>query len=319
MTLMEDLSQLSRFVREAPSLTVLVGSELDQPNQETSDLVIQRLRTTRTVASEFRRIVIAGTPTTADEVVLEPYDAGYHPDPHELCQFPLAEVPEVEAIVRAVSDVDSAELFHERSTIIDGLRFYAVVLQSPKTGPATFFRNFGPARELSRSAKFGIIFRNGFYDKLEQRVFLLDDNVDCFAWRGHMFIKSVSQFHRIFGYFESLVEKAEATFAAISPRIPISNFDEFREACLANILMLAKLSQIARKPYLNTVTMEDIKRTISEFDLEVPTKTIDGVEKLVFERSPQKRWTILKLLDDDYLGSVMTKLKYVANSKIAVH
>src|SRR5207249_2146644 len=138
------------------------------------------------------------------------------------------------------------------------------------------------------------------------------------TWSGHMFIRSIPQFHRIFGYFEGLISKAEVTFAAISPRIPITNINEFKEACLGNVLMLAKLSQIAKKPYLNTVTMKDIKRTISEFNLEVSTTTIEGVEKLVFEKTPQKRWAILKLLDDDYLGSVMTKLRYVANSKIAV-
>src|SRR5438309_8411698 len=31
-------------------------------------------------------------------------------------------------------------------------------------------------------------------------------------------------------------------------------------------------------------------------------------KKLVFEKSPENRWTILKLLDDDYLGSIMPKL-----------
>lgn len=37
----------------------------------------------------------------------------------------------------------------------------------------------------------------------------------------------------------------------------------------------------------------------------------------MFDPAPDKRWLILKLLDDDYLESVMTELKYESNSKIS--
>lgn len=46
--------------------------------------------------------------------------------------------------------------------------------------------------------------------------------------------------------------------------------------------------------------------------------TDDGQEKLLFENDREKRWLILKLLDDDYLGSVMTRQKYEVNSKSAL-
>ncbi len=62
--------------------------------------------------------------------------------------------------------------------------------------------------------------------------------------------------------------------------------------------------------------MTDIKKVITEFNLSVPVVIDNGMEKIVFEPAPEKRWQILKLLDDDYLGSVMTHAKYAANSKI---
>jgi hypothetical protein len=67
--------------------------------------------------------------------------------------------------------------------------------------------------------------------------------------------------------------------------------------------MMSKLAQIARKPYLNRVTMQNIRRTIDEFGLDVQIVVEDGHEKLLFEANPNKRWLILKLLDDDFLGS----------------
>ena len=44
----------------------------------------------------------------------------------------------------------------------------------------------------------------------------------------------------------------------------------------------------------------------------------NGQEKLLFEANPNRRWLILKLLDDDFLGSIMTHEKYEVNSKSAL-
>ena len=79
--------------------------------------------------------------------------------------------------------------------------------------------------------------------------------------------------------------------------------------------MMSKLAMIARKPYLERVTIDDIKRTIDEFGLDVRVVEEAGTEKLLFEAEPAKRWLLLKLLDDDFLGSVMTHEKYEVNSK----
>lgn len=65
---------------------------------------------------------------------------------------------------------------------------------------------------------------------------------------------------------------------------------------------MAKLRNIARKPYLDRITMADIKRVIKHFDLPVKVKREHGKEYLVYDTAD--RWAILRLLDDDYLESV---------------
>lgn len=62
--------------------------------------------------------------------------------------------------------------------------------------------------------------------------------------------------------------------------------------------------------------MVDIRRAIAEHGLPVEVVQNDGQEMLVFDPDPSRRWILLKLLDDDYLNSVMTHLKYEVNSKI---
>ena len=133
-----------------------------------------------------------------------------------------------------------------------------------------------------------------------------------------MFIRNVPAFERIFGYFEEVRAKADETVTAILTQIPISNAEEFRAACTQQVQMMAKLAQIARKPYLAAVSMDDIRRTIEEFELEVEIVRENGQERIVFEANPSTRWLILKLLDDDFLGSIMTQQKYAVNSKSAI-
>ena len=82
--------------------------------------------------------------------------------------------------------------------------------------------------------------------------------------------------------------------------------------------MLGKLQSIASRPYLARVTMDDIQRAIREYNLDIEVRGAGEARALVFAPEPAKRWLILKLLDDDYLGSVMTNAKYEVNSKITL-
>lgn len=122
-------------------------------------------------------------------------------------------------------------------------------------------------------------------------------------------------FHRLFGYFEELRKEADAILAKVVNQIPISNDEAFRAACRGQLQMVSKLNQIAQKPYFGNITMDDIQRTIDHCKLDVEIIEVDGARKLVFEPSPQKRWLILKLLDDDFLESTMTGNMYASNSK----
>lgn len=202
--------------------------------------------------------------------------------------------------------------------MIDSLRFYAVVVSPSARRRAVFFRTYSPKKELTRRAGFAALSIRGTYDKVDSKIFLFDNDTDCFAWDGYLFIRNVGAFQRIFGYFEELRASANATIDAVLGQIPVSNADAFRATCTGQLQMLSKLAQIARKPYLARVTMQDMRRTIDEFHLDVQIIQENGQDKLVFEGSLAKRWLILKLLDDDYLGSTMTHEKYEVNSKSAL-
>jgi len=294
----------------------MLKSRLTVVAEPDGEVVIQRLNLRRDLAAEFLTAAQAASPD--ENIVLRPYDPGYMPNWNELCYIDLAENDRIAELIRRLSQVQQAELFREQDEIVDYLRFYAIVVSPSARRHAVFLRTYSPKKELTRRAGFAALLNNGHYDKVDSKIFLFDQETDCFSWSGYLFIRSVSAFQRIFNYFEALRAKADETVTTVLAQIPVSNADEFRAACTSQMQMMSKLAQIARKPYLNRVTLLDIRRTIDEFQLDVRVVEENGQQKLLFEANPNRRWLILKLLDDDFLGSVMTNQKYEVNSKSAL-
>lgn len=68
--------------------------------------------------------------------------------------------------------------------------------------------------------------------------------------------------------------------------------------------------------YAKSMTMSKLITYIEEHphvDIEIAGSGID--RELVFDPKPAQRFQIVKLLDDDFLRSVLTQREYEANSK----
>jgi hypothetical protein len=306
------LRSLAQALTNNPATSVLVAAEPD------ANIVIQRLNLRQELANEFLSAAQDAVSFQNGGLAVRRYEPGYKPDPHEVCYIELDQNEAIAEQVQQFSRVQQAELFHEQDEIVDHLRFYGIVVSPNARRHAVFFRAYSPKKELTRRAGFAALLSRGHYDKVDTKIFLFDRQIDCFAWEGYLFIRNITAFQRIFQYFEELRAKANETVNTILAQIPLSNADAFRTACTGQMQMMSKLAQIARKPYLAAVTMQDIRRTIDEFRLDVRIVAEDGQERILFEADPDKRWLILKLLDDDYLGSIMTNQKYEVNSKSAL-
>jgi hypothetical protein len=281
-------------------------------------IVLQRLNLRDDLAAEFLSAAKDSVPAANQGLRLRVYDAGYKPDPDEIMYIDLSQNAAIAELIRNVSQIQQAELFRENNEIIDSLRFYSIVVSPSARRRAVFFRTYSPKKELTRRAGFAALLSRGSYDRVDSKIFLFDQETDCFAWDGFLFIRNVGAFQRISGYSDELRAHANATIDVLLAQIPVSNAEAFRATCTGQLQMLSKLAQIARKPYLARVTMQDMRRTIGDFHLDVQVVREHGQEKLLFEGSLAKRWLILKLLDDDYLGSTMTNEKYEVNSKSAL-
>ena len=300
---------LFEFLRRAHTANLLVAAT---PEDGAEGLVVQRLGLHDDLALSF--LEVARRVAQIDRE-LRPYDPGYKPEPDELVYIPIADSEAVTSIVGELQRVNQADPFVESEGVIKRLRFYAIVVGGPGGRQAVFFRGYNPKKELSRHAAYAVMLRRGQYNRVREKIFLFDNEVDCFSWDGTLFVQNVASFQRIFGYFEELRKKARDTVRAIHRRVPIYNLAAFEDACATDTRMLTKLAAIAQRPYLSRVTFEDVERTIQKFSLDIEVVPNNGVNSLVFDPRQKRRWLILKLMDDDYLGSDMTNEKYETNSK----
>lgn len=278
----------------------------------------ERLQMTEELTDEFRVVVQDKATRLAKdfmeaELVLRPYDPGTKPDSHEIEHLDLATTPSVKDQIAPLGPLASLPLFDPRGDVAKNLRFYVIVVQDAESAPAYFFRSYTSKRELGRSSWFAALFSDGQFDEVREPLFLFDHQLDCFSQGDDLFILSKDGFQKVFRFFELLKRLAQQTLETVRALVPIANFDEFAASSQGHLQKLAKLKNIAGKDYLKRVTMEDIKKVIAKNSLPVEVVVKNGVEMLVFD--PSDRWAILRLLDDDYLESLMTGLDYEVTSK----
>lgn len=316
MSAEDAFSEFDQFRKVPTRAHVLIATEDEEEN-----IHFQRLTLTDAVSEEFKSDAFQAF-AVSDNVRCSDYEAGYKPDDDELCCLRSDGSDLVKDVVantaEAAHNFNRVGLFIGDDETIESLRFYVVVVESTTANDppsALFFRSFRPTNELARSGWKALVQEGDYFNRINKKIFTFDSNVDCLVWQRYIFVKNITEFQRIFDYYEKLQAQARQTIAMVAPRLPIQNLPEFTGACMNNPYMLSKLTEISKKPYLSTMTIEDIKLTIKEFGLDVPIMSVNGKEMLVWETSPKKRWLILKLLDDDYLGSTMTKLRYASTSK----
>lgn len=110
-------------------------------------------------------------------------------------------------------------------------------------------------------------------------------------------------------------ERAMGAAADLHGKLPISNFQDFQDACTSDSRLADKVLAVRQRDYFDELSYPMVKPVIDEFNLDIPTTEANGSVELEFRTAPEHRFRILRLVDDDYLRSAMTKHRYEVNSK----
>jgi hypothetical protein len=309
------LSELVSIDTERGGIGVILAS---LPQREQLP-VYARLNMGRSLGAEFRRVLRGilddlGSYVGGGDLVLREHDPGNRPESHELEWLKVSEYDHLEEHIAAIPALAEAEVFTGDDQFVRSLHAIIIVLEAQNGERVLALRRYSAKKELGRSKFFGATFASGQFDRIDEPVFLFEEEADCVVYRDAAFIRHQYHFQVLFQFFEKLKEVADACLTEIGNAVPMVNFDEFAEACRTHRNKLAKLRNIANKPYLKSVTMKDIRQTIRAFSVSgVRVVRRGGREYLEYDGTD--KWAVLKLLDDDYLGSIMTRQKYEVNSK----
>lgn len=199
------------------------------------------------------------------------------------------------------------------------LRFYVLQVE-PLKGPTVYcYRKYDDSKLLTESTQFGMhLLHTNYYDKVTDPTLLFDRKLDCISCGKHMYVLNKSNFYTIFSFTDLLKEVALRTLDELRIKDFVHNFDRFSRDCMKNNIKILMLKNISMKSYLQTITIDDLERTIKAYEKDLPIRVekVNGKKKLFYNHS--RPWDILKLLDDKYVESLMTNASYEAKGKRAL-
>jgi hypothetical protein len=292
----QSFQRIQQDLGNNPPVNVVLASRRFDEDEDN----LQRITLGADLQQRFQRIATDGV--TGQFRLLE-YEPGYKPDSDEVLWIDLDDSERIGQVVSRVAAFQDLPLFEgNRDEFLEYLKYYVIFARVSPRRHVTLFRATSDKLILGHGSKIGAMFRDGSYDTVEETVFLFDRNIDCWSDGSYMFIKNVSNFERIFGFYEQLQGLAQQTVTTVLDRIPIANADAFRAACTTQRKFMTKLAAIASRPYFANITMNALRRTVRDHELDIEIVRNGGRDQLQFDPDPSRRWTLLKLLDDDYLN-----------------
>jgi len=207
------------------------------------------------------------------------------------------------------------------ATWVAHLRLLAARVTTTDGAHLTFWRELRPTARLERSRVVAALWRGDRFDRLaEEHVLLLDGRFDAVVVGGMALFTAKGTFERLFDFVAELRRSAAATYLEVTRELRIEGAADLEAACTSNPAMMAKMASIRRHlegdtGYREAMTMDRLVAFVQAHpETEVEVTGCGDQARLVF-RSDRRRYKILKLLDDDYLHSLLTSRSYEANSK----
>lgn len=221
--------------------------------------------------------------------------------------------------------VDTADLdaFDPGAAYAKDIKMVAARFLSVDGGEVTFYRVADTLLQFKKSRLLSLVRVNGQYDRLDAAdLLLMRPEFDVVVLLGQAFFFLKATFERAFGFLDQLRATSAATFDSVTKDLRIDGMQELRKACTSQPQMMAKMASIRRSmdedpSYAAAMTMPRLLAYVAAnpaVNIEISGTGDDRA--LVFNPAIATRFQLVKLLDDDYLHSVLTDRDYEAGSKV---
>jgi len=272
------------------------------------------------LASQFRDAARNALREAGRRTVV-PYRHGRKPDDHEVARVAADDVPQLGPILVAMAAFDDLPLFDTDGEVARKAAVYAVRSTVDDGVEVHLLRATSSRRRLKRTKKIPAVWSGQAFEVLEEDAVLFDDTFDAFVVEGQVYVLNQRNFERSLNFLAAAQKAAKSTVRKAIAGLSITNEAEFLEAVAADINMISKVRGIAERlkdpGYAASMTTDNLRRLSQEHpEVEIDwVEVTPGQQQLVFHSDVQRRWRILKLLDDDYVQSLVTEFLYESNSK----
>lgn len=181
-------------------------------------------------------------------------------------------------------------------------------------GGHTFYiiKKVTSSKLIQTGGKLAIIFQGEVFQKIESDILTMDGSFDAIYCNQSLIFLNKLNFEKALLYQEVKQAVAEETLNEIERIGFIENFEQVKDFLKDDYHSINKLNKIKEKPYFQTLTFRDCKRIIEDYNVGIE---IDEENSKFNITTKAQAKHFIKVLNDDYLKSELTNLKYDANSK----
>jgi len=241
------------------------------------------------------------------------YNPALTPDRTVNWFYPSDEVPFYGIVLEKLGELDDDDPIYYDNTILPYPDIWALWIRISIQGNDFYFlRKITPQKVLDTGGKLSLIFSQTVFRKLDQNVLTIDGNFDVFALNGTLIFENKTNFEKTLLYEEVKRQVANETLDDIQAIDIIENFDELRGFLVDDKHSINKLNKLKEKEYFRHKTFADYHSIIRDYNVPVTVDEANGKFNISNKAEAKQ---LIKVLNDDYLKSELTDLKYAANSK----
>jgi Kiwa KwaB-like protein len=313
---LQNLAQYSAILRHRQSFLLT--------QRPSGDAQIFRLTATRDLVSSFDEINWRAAHAYANLAPLK-YNGGRVVPEGHVMWVKTSEVPLLDSI--QLDSHDGKELIADHKSGDFQLRNLKLTITASDIRDTIhpvlvrFFRIMRPSARLGQQNKLAAWFTGNAFDRLDREVLLFPMDVDALSIENYTYFTNAHNFIRSFQFAEQMRAAARETFDTVLTELAIDGLEEFRRVATSDLTMVTKMTSIQQKmekypQYRKSLTMENLLRFIdSHSSVDIELEGSGSGRRFKFSNDPKRRFKILKLLDDDFLRSDLTKFDYEVDSK----
>jgi hypothetical protein len=241
---------------------------------------------------------------------LQPYDPALSPDRSVVWQYPSAEVPFYNEIIRRLPD---AEDRYYDDTVLPYAQIWAVWIKL--TIQQTNFyilKKITPSKVLVSGGVLAWVFRGETFTQLDSDILAIDGSFDVLVCNAVLIFENKQNFEKALQFESVMQAAADETLEDIRVIDIVGDFDALKAMLADDQFSIRKLNKLKEKQYFREKTFDDYYRIISDYGIRLD---VDMVNRKFTIAGKAQAKLLIKVLNDDYLRSELTDIRYAANSK----